>query len=218
MNARTTPQADASAAPASAAFASLVETHRAYLARAARRKLRDAADVEDVVQETLIAAWQARAGFRGQSSLRTWLVGILQHKIVDLVRERTRRPTVSLDAFEGLEGRADGSVRVEGIDAIAGGAFAGSAAPLAGIREDRAPVQDAIVETLERRELCTRVLSELESYSPKAARIFVLREIVGETTPAICRQLDVTNANCYVLLHRARQFVQQRFAMEAMAA
>jgi RNA polymerase sigma-70 factor (ECF subfamily) len=202
---RATPHADTSTA-----FASLVEAHRAYLARIARRKLRDAADVEDVVQETLIAAWQARSGFRGQSALRTWLVGILQHKIVDLVRERTRRPTVSLDAVEGLEWAEHGAMG-------ASPGTAGSVA-LAAAHAAEAAQQDGVVDLLERRELCTRVLSELESYSPKAARIFVLREIDGEPTAAICRQLAVSDANCYVLLHRARQFVQQRFAGEAIAA
>ena len=202
MNTRNTPP------DASPAFASLVETHRPYLARAARRKLRDAADVEDVVQDTLVAAWQARSRFRGQSSLRTWLVGIMQHKIVDLVRARARRPTVSLDAAGGVDGLAQ---RGASCDASTASAPALRA-------EMDASAQPGVVETLERRELCTRVLSELASYSPKAATIFVLREIEGETTAAICRRLAVSDANCYVLLHRARQFVQQRFAGEALAA
>jgi len=201
-DARPTSHADASSA-----FASLVESHRAYLMRTARRKLRDAGDVEDVVQETLIAAWQARSAFRGQSALRTWLVGILQHKIVDVVRQRARRPTVSLDAGDDADGSADH-----------GGNATFALASLAARHALDVEADDGILATLERRELCSRVLSELESYSPKAAQIFLLREIEGEPTAAICRRLEVSDANCYVLLHRARQFVQQRFAGEAMAA
>jgi RNA polymerase sigma-70 factor (ECF subfamily) len=175
-------------------FAAAIDAHRSYLVRAARMKLRDAGDVEDVVQDAVIAAWNGRAGFRGQSSLRTWLVGILNHKIVDLIRERTRRPTLSLDAFDAA--RDDEQPN--------GGAFA--------------QVGEGAATVYERRELCTRVLSELEAYSPKAARIFVMREIDGEETRTICRRLRVSSANCYVLLHRARQFLHQRFATEALAA
>ncbi|MEO7761213.1 MAG: sigma factor, partial [Casimicrobiaceae bacterium] len=52
----------------SAAFVAQIDGHRPYLIRAARMKLRDGGDVEDVVQEAMIAAWKGRAGFRGQSS------------------------------------------------------------------------------------------------------------------------------------------------------
>ena len=144
----------------------------------------------------MIAAWNGRAGFRGQSSLRTWLVGILNHKIVDLIRERQRRPTVSIDALDGNPGDDEHN----GL----GGAFAQST--------------EGAGAAYERRELCERVLCELEAYSPKAAKIFVMREIEGEETRAICRRLRVSNTNCYVLLHRARQFLHQRFAAEALAA
>ena len=182
------------AARVAGSFADEIDSHRAYLMRAARMKLRDAGDVEDVVQDAMIAAWNGRAGFRGQSALRTWLVGILNHKIVDLIRERQRRPTVSLDAFDGSPDD----------DQQAANTFA--------------QVGEGVAVAYERRELCERVLSELEAYSPKAAQIFMMREIEGEETRAICRRLRVSSANCYVLLHRARQFLHQRFATEALAA
>jgi RNA polymerase sigma-70 factor (ECF subfamily) len=189
-----------SPAAAGAAFADQIETHRAYLTRAARLKLRDAGDVEDVVQEAMIAAWKARAGFRGQSALRTWLVGILNHKIVDLIRERQRHATVSLDALDAADaGASDDSA---GLHAVHGFAQVSEGAAIA----------------YERRALCEHVLCELEAYSPKAAQIFVMREIEGEETGAICRRLAVSSANCYVLLHRARQFLHQRFAQDALAA
>jgi len=176
-------------------FVRQIESHRSYLLRTARMKVRDAAEIEDVVQETLIAAWRGRAAFRGQSALRTWLVGILNHKIVDLIRERQRKPMVALDALEALgdDGR-DGTP--DGIATSTEGA----------------------AEVYARRAFCAEVLAELEAYSPQAAQIFMLREIDGEDTGAICKRLRVSNANCYVLLHRARQFLHQRFAAEAIAA
>lgn len=184
-------------ADSSAAFAAKIDCHRSYLLRVARQKLRDQGEAEDVVQDAVIAAWKGRDGFRGQSSLRTWLVGILNHKIVDLVRERRRRPAVSYDEIAERLGD-DESGEAAGVP------FRGSS--------------EGVAVAYERRQFCEQVLDELEAFSPKAAQIFVLREVEGEDTRAICRRLRVSSANCYVLLHRARQFLHQRFAAMAAAA
>ncbi|MEO8132829.1 MAG: sigma-70 family RNA polymerase sigma factor [Betaproteobacteria bacterium] len=178
-------------ADSSTAFAARIDCHRAYLLRVARQKLRAPDEAEDVVQDALIAAWNGRAGFRGQSSLRTWLVGILCHKVVDLVRARQRRPTVSYDDVAGFAGDDDHG--------------AGAGIPFRGSSE-------GVAVAYERRRLCEQVLTELEAFSPKAAQIFVLREIEGEDTQTICRRLRLSSTNCYVLLHRARQFLHERFA------
>src|SRR5438093_12968628 len=68
-----------------------------YLFRYAIFRLRDAAAAEDAVQETLLAAMQARERFDGRSSERTWLVGILKHKIIDHYRKVGRAHEISLD-------------------------------------------------------------------------------------------------------------------------
>ena len=188
----------AASADSPAAFAAQIECHRSYLLRTARMKLRDPSEAEDVVQDAVIAAWNGRASFRGQSSLRTWLVGILHHKIVDLIRERQRRPSVSFDEIaEFLSDDEGGDAASHPQDAY----------------------HEGVAVAYERRQMCQQVLDELEAFSPKAARIFVMREIEGEETGAICRRLKVSSANCYVLLHRARQFLNQRFASySALAA
>ena len=184
-------------ADSSAAFAAQIDGHRPYLLRTARMKLRDQSEAEDVVQDAVIAAWNGRAGFRGQSSLRTWLVGILNHKVVDLIRDRQRRPSVSYDEIAEFLGE-------DAHEALPGFAHA---------------LHEGVAVAYERRALCEQVLDELEAYSPKAAQIFVLREIEGEDTGAICRRLKLSSANCYVLLHRARQFLHQRFeSFAALAA
>lgn len=48
--------------------------------------------VEDMVQDVFLAAWQALAGFRGQSALRSWLLAIARHKVEDYYRSRLRQP------------------------------------------------------------------------------------------------------------------------------
>lgn len=63
--------------------------HRGELVRYARRKLLDPSLAEDLVHDVFEAVATGRAAFGGRSALRTWLVGILKHKIVDLVRERS---------------------------------------------------------------------------------------------------------------------------------
>ena len=62
--------------------------YRGDLLRYARRKLMDPSLAEDLVHDVFEAVATGRAAFGGRSALRTWLVGILKHKIVDLVRER----------------------------------------------------------------------------------------------------------------------------------
>ncbi len=71
-----------------------LETHRGYLFRVAKLQLRDDALAEDVVQETLLAALSG-SGFSGKSSLKTWLTGILKHKIVDAIRRKQREPLLA---------------------------------------------------------------------------------------------------------------------------
>jgi len=70
-------------------------SHRAYLVRFAQRKLQDPALAEDVVHDVFEAVLRGRAAFAGASALRTWLTGVLKHKIIDLVRQR--RAAQSLD-------------------------------------------------------------------------------------------------------------------------
>jgi len=74
-------------------IAKLFEEHRRDLQRYAQQHLRDADLAEDAVQETFVAALR-HPNFAGRSEVRTWLVAILKHKIVDIVRRRARIESV----------------------------------------------------------------------------------------------------------------------------
>ena len=75
-----------------------IEQHRAYLLRYASLQLRDAGAAEDAVQDTLIAALEGWDRFGGRSSVKTWLTGILKHKIIDHIRRQSReRPLLDAD-------------------------------------------------------------------------------------------------------------------------
>ncbi|MDD5273254.1 MAG: sigma-70 family RNA polymerase sigma factor, partial [Methylovulum sp.] len=69
------------------------------LYRYALLRVRSEPLAEDMVQETLLAAWQSFAQFTGQSSVKTWLIGIMKHKIIDHFRKYSHE-TDSLDDFE----------------------------------------------------------------------------------------------------------------------
>jgi RNA polymerase sigma-70 factor (ECF subfamily) len=78
------------------------EQHRAYLTAFALRRVGDGGLAEDLVQDTFVAAIGAVQAFRGDASLRTWLTGILKHRIADSYRA-PERAVESLDGGEEAE-------------------------------------------------------------------------------------------------------------------
>ena len=83
------------------AFALLVERHRDRLWRIALRTLGDPDDAADAVQDALLSAYRAAAGFRGDAAVTTWLHRIVVNACLDLARRRASRPSTSLDAHGG---------------------------------------------------------------------------------------------------------------------
>ncbi len=85
------------------AAARFVAAHADAVYAYARHRLAPRADlVDDVVQDVFLAALDGLASFRGQSSLRSWLIGIARHKIEDVYRERLRLPE-ALDDVDAVE-------------------------------------------------------------------------------------------------------------------
>jgi RNA polymerase sigma-70 factor (ECF subfamily) len=78
--------------------AAWLDEHGDALFSYAMMRLRSEAAAEDLVQETLLAGWQAFAQFSGQSTIKTWLIGIMKHKLVDYFRKQ-RFSDTSLDEF-----------------------------------------------------------------------------------------------------------------------
>ena len=70
-------------------------------------QLRNHAQAEDAVQETMVAAIRGAQGFAGGSSVRTWLIGILKHKIIDSIRKTSREQSLDLDQHESSPGDMD---------------------------------------------------------------------------------------------------------------
>lgn len=80
-----------------AAFHQLVERHADGLYRLAMMTLRHAADAQDVVQETLLGAFEGLDRYRGEASVRTWLVRILMNQVARHRRRQGIRRMAMLD-------------------------------------------------------------------------------------------------------------------------
>ncbi len=171
-------------------FRSRVESERPYLLRYARLQLRDSHAAEDAVQETLLAALAGEKGFAGRSNLRTWLTGILKHKIIDLIRKAAREQPLPEDA--------------DGLDAL----FDHSGHWIDPPQAWRNP--DASLETSQFFASLEECLGRMPA---KTARAFMMREHMGLETAEICKELAVTATHCWVLLHRARMALRECLQM-----
>ncbi len=166
-------------------FADQVVALRPMLVRVARQKLRNDAWAEDAVSETLVAALENPAAFTGRAMLRTWLVGILKHKVVDQVRRHTRECQVDACDAEPEFGDLP--------DALPGGAV-----------EARAEWGDP-QERLHRRQFMAQFDECLKTLPPQQGRAFMLRNWMDKETDDICDELGVTANHLAVMLHRARR-------------
>lgn len=173
--------------PNSPSFEQQVADLRVYLLKFARLQLRNDAWAEDAVSETLLAAISRPQGFEQRSQLKTWLVGILKHKIIDILRQRQRE--VVLD-----EGSDEGSFDpLEHMAFKTDGHFAEKPAEWGNPERDMQSQQFFAV-----LEACT------EKLPPAQGRLFLMREWLELSSEDICKELSLTPTNLYVQLHRAR--------------
>ena len=159
-----------------------LEALRPVLLRIARLHLRNDAWAEDAVSETMLAALENRTAFEARSKLKTWVIGILKHKIIDTFRLRRREEPLEVDD-DGLEDaifQPDGHYR----DAVC---------------------EWSTPETLTSRNQFLEILDACVERLPAAqGRIFLMREWLDLSTDDICKELAITTTNAGVLLHRAR--------------
>ena len=178
------------------AQAEVIALHRPYLYRYALSKLRRAATAEEVVQDTLMAALQKQATFRGESALRTWLTGILKHKIVDWQRREARDP---------LRGAASRHVDMDSEYEDSPESLFDSAGGWVTPPSTWATPEQCL-ENQSFREFLDSCLAALPVAT---ARAFYLREVEGLTTEEICAELGISKSNCWVMLYRARMSLRR---------
>ena len=160
-----------------------IAAHRAYLVAYARRRLLDPALAEDLVHDVFEAVMTGRARFGGRSALRSWLVAILKHRIVDLIRERANE--FSLDALgsaggRGDEGEPDGAASLE--------------CPQ--------PLPDEVAEV---RQRLRATLARIAALPQTLRRVVELRVLQDLGTEEVCSALAISEENLFVRMHRARR-------------
>ncbi len=174
-------------APDPGSFDQQVASHRDYLLRFARLQLRNETWAEDAVSEVLLAALAKPQSFGSRSQLKTWLVGILKHKIIDALRQHGREVCLSsgdddeqADPLEHIAFTRDGHF-------VETPAEWGNPEQALGSRQFFAVL-----------EACAGQLPATQG------RLFLMREWLELSSEEICKELGLTPTNLYVQLHRAR--------------
>ena len=160
---------------------------RSYLLRFARLQLRNDAWAEDAVSETILAALAKPQAFEARSQLKTWLVGILKHKIIDSMRQRQREVVLDSGSDD------DSTDPLEHIAFKTDGHFSEKPTDWGNPEQDLSSRQFMAV-----MDACT------EKLPPVQGRLFLMREWLEMSSDEICKELGLTSTNLYVQLHRAR--------------
>jgi RNA polymerase sigma-70 factor (TIGR02943 family) len=169
------------------------------LLRIARLQLRNDTWAEDAVSETLISALEGLDKFGGQSQLKTWVVGILKHKIIDQFRRGGRE--VSIDA------QAE-AAEVESFDEL----YTDDGHRLNEPMDWGDP--EATLSRVQFFEILQVCVDELPA---ALGRIFMMREWLELETSQICKELKISSTNCFVMLHRARMRLRECLEMRWFA-
>ncbi|MFQ5737944.1 MAG: sigma-70 family RNA polymerase sigma factor [Acidobacteriota bacterium] len=165
-----------------------VSQHGDALYRYALGLVRDPVEAEELVQETFLAALKSSSGFKGRSSVRTWLTGILRHKIFDHFRHQTKRLEIE---------SAEEDVESDLFDQRGRWLRAPGSWP----RDPHKILEDAEFQ---------RVLKEcVDGLSPLKRAVFFLRISEGLSGKEICKVLEITPTHTWVLAHRARGAIRR---------
>jgi RNA polymerase sigma-70 factor (ECF subfamily) len=163
-----------------------LQQYHSYLLCYALLQLRDRALAED----------EGRARFAGKSSHKTWLTGILKHKIIDIIRRKSREQPLTSSDDESESDAVDALFEDNGH-----------------WRQFPSNWGDP-EKTLENKkfweifEICSRLMPA------RTASVFMMREVMELTTEEICKALAITPTNLWVMLHRARLSLRECLAIK----
>jgi len=150
-------------------------------------------EAEDIVQETFLSAYKNIKSFKQKSSLKTWLISILKRKVIDFYRKKYRTPqNVYIDEKPIFQ--QDGIYKGHWI-------------------EEHAPSNWSYSEIPWDNEDFQRIFSLcLEKLPPKYAIIFSMKILQEYESSDICKEMNISPSNFWVIMHRAR--LQLRECME----
>lgn len=151
--------------------------------RFAYLQLRDRSLSEDVTQEAITSALE-RNDYRADGELRSWVFAILRHKIIDCIRERSRHPSTQIEHDEQLEQQFKQNGHWH--------------------RDNRPADWHNPEDCFSNRQFWLIFETCLSQLPENPARVFMMREHLGLEVREICRELTISESNCWVLMHRAR--------------
>ncbi|MEX0987541.1 MAG: sigma-70 family RNA polymerase sigma factor [Bacteroidales bacterium] len=150
----------------------------------ALHKVSDAELAKDMVQDTFLAAAEKVGGFKGDSSPKTWLYSILNHKIIDYYRKKVRQPQ---------------QVKIPVIFTFFDEVGHWRSGKLTGKWEE--PDNEHLLDNPEFQEVLKECLEELPEKWNTCIRLKYLLSKKGEE---ICQELDITPTNFWQIIHRAK--------------
>lgn len=161
-----------------------VEQHADYLYNYTISRINNQDLAKDIVQDTFFAALKAKDNFQGKASERTWLTSILKRKIIDHYRKIN---SVKGKAEVKMNFYTDGDREGEWI-------------------EERVPAvwNSEIEKVIENNELSEAIEKCINDLPEKYAMVFRMKTIQQFETEEICKELDITPSNLWVIIHRAR--------------
>ncbi len=170
-----------------------VDAHADYLFNFAVGQVRDVNTAEELVQETFLAAVKSGSNYSGQSTERTWLTGILRHKIYDHLRRTCRERAVRVEVTPEFDGADAWDQSVLWL-------------------HDAAAECHSAARRMELSEFRDALEVALGKLPPRLAQVFQLYEIEEQSNPEVCEKLNISESNLWVMLHRARKQLREELS------
>jgi RNA polymerase sigma-70 factor (TIGR02960 family) len=182
------------------AFQQLTEPYRRELQVHCYRMLGSFQDAEDVLQDTLLAAWQGLAGFEGRASIRTWLYRIATNRCLNARRSASRRPAKEWSVPQVQPPEPSRLGEVVWLEPFPDTLLAGAAgAPLS--PEARFEQSEAI---------SLAFVTALQVLPHRQVAVLILRDVLGFSASEVAGMLDSSVESVNSVLKRARASLQQR--------
>jgi RNA polymerase sigma-70 factor (TIGR02960 family) len=184
------------------AFRELTEPYRRELQMHCYRMLGSFQDAEDVLQDTMLAAWQGLTGFEGRASIRTWLYRIATNRCLNALRSASRRPAREWDISEIEPPEPTGRSEIVWLepypDTLREGAVNVPLGPEARYEQTEA--------------ISLAFVTALQFLPARQRAVLILREVLGYRANEVADMLNSTVESVNSALKRARASLQQRLA------
>lgn len=161
-----------------------IDLYADYLYNYTISRVNDRVIAQDLVQDTFLAGLKSMKNFKGEANERTWLISILKRKIIDHYRKiNSNKGKAEVRITSNIDSENDGDWLEERV---------------------ADPFDKTAEDTMQNSELGDAIFKCLSKLPQKQADIFRMKTIEGMETEDICKELDITASNLWVIIHRAR--------------